>query len=236
MSRGITLIELLTAMALSGIVLVGLVSVFGAAVSQQLTDGQKREEFEASIGFEQRVRNLIAHAYLNGDQNDTNSYFHGRNVSGNSLTSNGSDEIVFTTVGTGIPANATNSSEADFDARNQQFGPIGGPTEVAISMTAVGSGGGDGGVFLREQKPSDSDPDQGGYESVIDGDIESVSFEFFDGTDWVGEWDTGAQRTLPTAVRVSYARVDDPENVRTFVVRIPNQAPVQPVQEGAGGA
>lgn len=233
MRRGITLIELLTAMALSGIVLVGLVSVFGAAVAQQLSDGQKREEFEASIGFEQRMRKLISHAYLSPVATDQNSFFIGRTVSGSSLGANASDEIVFTTVGTGIPGNATNTAETDFEARNQQLGPVGGTVEIAITLTPIGQGGEGEGVYIREQRPADSDPDQGGFESVLDAGVESISFEFFDGTDWIGDWDTTVTRGLPRAVRVTYTLVDD-ETQRMFVVRLANEAPVAPVQEEGG--
>jgi type II secretory pathway component PulJ len=229
------LIELLTAMALSGIVLVGLVSVFGAAVTQQLTDGQKREEFEASIGFEQRVRKLISHAYLSPVETDLNSFFIGRTVSGTSLGSNASDELVFTTVGLGIPGNATTSDEVDFDARNQTLGPVGGTVEVAITLTPIGQGGDGEGVYIREQRPADTDPDQGGFESVLDSGIESISFEFFDGTDWIGDWDTSVTRALPRAVRVSYTLVDESETVRMFVVRLANEAPAAPVEDGGEG-
>lgn len=237
MRRGITLIELLVAMGLSGVVVLGLVAAFGAAVNQQLTDGQKREEFEQSIGFEKRVRNLLSHAYLSGIPNDQNTYFLGRTMSGaSSLGSNASDEVVFTAIGNGLPAGALNSTEVDFDARNEQFGPVGGPLEVAITMTPVGQGGDSTGVYLREQKPADSDPDQGGFEQVIDDRIEAVSFEFHDGVDWIGEWDSALEGGLPRAVRVSYTITDDPETVRSFVVRLTNEAPpAQQEEEGGGG-
>jgi len=238
MRRGITLIELLTAMALSGIVIMGLVAAFGAAVSQQLTDGQKREEFELSIGFEERVRQLIAHAYLSPIAEDQNTFFIGRTVSGSSLGNNAADELIFTTIGTGIPGQALTSTETDFDARNQQFGPIGGTREIAITRSPIGQGGSGDGVYLREQQPSDSDPEQGGYEVVLDDGINDVSFEFWDGTDWIADWDTAVSRALPLAVRVSYTRSEDSSNVRVFVVRLQNELPAQPVEEegGNGGA
>lgn len=232
--RGITLIELLTAMALSGIVILGLVTVFGEAVQQQLTDGQRREEFEQSIGFEDRVRHLISHSYLSMVEGDQNTFFIGRTVSGSSIGNNAADELVFTTLGTGIPGQALTTTEVDFDARNEQFGPIGGPVEIAITKNPIGQGGDSTGVFLREQKPSDSDPEQGGFESVLDDGIESVSFEFFDGNDWVSEWDSLVTRALPLAVRVSYTRVEDTETVRVFVVRLQNEAPAQPQEEEGG--
>lgn len=236
--RGITLIELLTAMALSGIVLMGLVSTFAMAIQTQLADGQKREEFETNAAFEQRVRNLISHAYITTDAADLNTFFHGRTLNGaSSLGANASDELTFTTVGTGVAGSAINNAETDFDARNQAVGPVGGVKEVSISMTPVGQASAEG-VFLREQEPSDTDPDQGGEEQVMDSGIASVSFEFFDGTDWIGDWDTDTNRTLPLAVRVTYQRTDDEGTNRVFVVRLTNQVVNAAAQQGGanGGA
>jgi prepilin-type N-terminal cleavage/methylation domain-containing protein len=231
--RGITLIELMTAMVLSGIVLVSLVSVFATSVQQQLTDGQAREAYETEASFEERVRKYLSHAYLNPDPANQTTFFHGRVLNGASaLGSDAADELVFTTIGTGVTGAAANSTETDFAARNQQFGPVGGTNEVSISMTPVGQGGDNQGVFLREQNPSDTDSEQGGYESIMDPDIETVSFEFYDGTDWLGEWDSDSNRSLPRAVRINYTRSGDSDTVHTFVVRLVNEAPAVADQQG----
>ncbi len=234
--RGITLIELLTAMALSGIVLMGLVATFAAAVQQQITDGQRRELFEQNAAFERRVRQYISHAYMSEDAADQTTFFHGRTLNGaSSLGANAADELTFTTVGIGVPGNAINNEETEFEVRNQTLGPVGGAQEISISMTPIGQSSSEG-VFLREQSPSDTDPDQGGMESIIDQGITSVSFEFFDGTDWIGEWDSALNRSLPLAVRVTYERADEEGETHVFVVRLANQLVAAPQGEDDGGA
>ncbi|MEQ1823754.1 MAG: prepilin-type N-terminal cleavage/methylation domain-containing protein [Fimbriimonadaceae bacterium] len=223
MKRGFTLIELLTAMALSGIVLVGIVSAMGLAISTQRADGQKRADFETKLVFENRVRNLLTHAYVSSDTNDTKTYFIGRVLSGSSGigSSATADELVFTSVGLGVPSNVQSTTETDFEQRNATYGPVGGPTEIALSMEAVGDAGERTGVFLREQHPADADNELGGYESVLDDTISAVSFEFYDGTDWVGEWGQDGTRTLPLAVRVTYQRGEEDDATHVFVVRMP---------------
>lgn len=210
-------------MALSGIVLIGIVGAMSVAVSTQRNDGAKRTEFEGKLGFENRIRKLLTHAYVSPQEDSTTTYFIGRVLSGGSDlgTSASSDELVFTVVGLGVPANVQASTEVDFEQRNATFGPVGGPTEIGISMQAVGDAGDRTGVFVREQHPADADTDLGGYESVLDENISGVSFEFFDGTDWIGEWGQDGGRTLPLAVRVTYQRTDEEDATHIFVVRMP---------------
>ncbi|MEQ1935628.1 MAG: prepilin-type N-terminal cleavage/methylation domain-containing protein [Fimbriimonadaceae bacterium] len=223
-TRAFTLIELLTAMALSGIVLIGTVAAMGVAVRTQNADGARRAEFETKLGFENRIRKILGHAYVSSDPNNTNTYFIGRVLSGGSELgdSASSDELVFTAVGMGVPSNVQATTETDFEQRNATFGPVGGPTEIGISMQAVGDAGDRTGIFIREQHPADSDTELGGYESVLDDGISGVSFEFFDGTDWIGEWGNDGARTLPLAVRVTYQRTDEEDTTHVFVVRMPS--------------
>jgi hypothetical protein len=58
-------------------------------------------------------------------------------------------------------------------------------------------------------------------ELVLDPDINSISYEFYNGADWDTSWDTQAINPprLPAAVRITYRRVND-EVDRQFVVRL----------------
>jgi hypothetical protein len=78
---------------------------------------------------------------------------------------------------------------------------------------------------------------QGGMESVLDADIESINFEFWDGLQWITEWDTQASNTprLPAAVRITYQRQDD-ANDRFLVVRLKHSdiTPDNPLTQESG--
>jgi len=71
---------------------------------------------------------------------------------------------------------------------------------------------------------------------VLSPDVQSIGFEFYDGTQWVGSWDTTAagQRRLPAAIRVSYKLTADPNTTHVFVVRLPlsDVTPNNPVSNG----
>ena len=90
---------------------------------------------------------------------------------------------------------------------------------------------------MREQRPSDGDAYQGGYESVLDSRVASMSFEFWNGETWQGEWDTLTQgsRRLPAAIRVTYTFDGEESTPHSFVVRIPlsDVTPDNPL--GVGG-
>ncbi|HWD37547.1 MAG TPA: prepilin-type N-terminal cleavage/methylation domain-containing protein [Fimbriimonas sp.] len=132
--------------------------------------------------------------------------------------------MVFTA--TGLPlAPAYLASNDDFETQNQNFGPQGGPTEVEISQSPVGSSAtGKTGLFLRTQVPADNDPTQGGSEQLITPNLSQIGFEFFDGAQWAQSWDsrlqTPAPGRLPAAVRVTYRFTGDTYD-HVFVVRIP---------------
>jgi hypothetical protein len=121
-----------------------------------------------------------------------------------------------------VPAAALNSQD-DFETQQAARGPVGGLTEVSLGTTPIGNAGDKSGLFERIQRPSDSDPTQGGMESVLAPEITSIGFQFYDGTQFISAWDTTTgSRRLPSAVQVSYKLKGDDDNVvHTFVVAIP---------------
>jgi hypothetical protein len=84
-------------------------------------------------------------------------------------------------------------------------------------------------LFLREQRPADSDPTQGGEESLLNPDLRDIRFEFYDGSDWVDSWDSRNDQKgkLPSAVRVSYV-LNSESLQRTFIIRLPLSSSVPP--------
>lgn len=113
---------------------------------------------------------------------------------------------------------------SDLQTLNTSYGPQGGIDEIAISMTPVGNpGAAPGGLYIREQRPADADYTQGGYERVLNPDIHSIGFEFYDGTQYLGSWDSTAngQRHLPAAVRITYTLNAEPDIQHVFVVALP---------------
>jgi hypothetical protein len=113
------------------------------------------------------------------------------------------------------------NQDQTFEQLNMSFGPIVANSEVSFSMIPVGDAGPKNGLFLREQRPADGDPKQGGIESVMNPLVRDIRFEFFDGTNWQTAWDTtGTQKgSLPNAVRVTYL-LNGEKQPRSFLVQL----------------
>ena len=212
--------------------------VTGSNTARSLGNG--RDVIARQAQFEATLADLFRHAYLDTDaQNRYTFFMSGDAISGSAGASGGSADassLVFTVLGRRVPPTVLSSTE-DFDANNSKFGPVGGVTEVQLSTTPIGDGSnGRQGLFLREQTPSDGDPSQGGEESILSEDVETVSFEYFDGTTWQTTWDTSTMgtRRLPSAVRVTYRpRGEDTDRVLTFSVPSSDVTPDNPVAQEA---
>lgn len=239
--RGISLIELLTVLVIAALLATSLATSFSVAVRYQTQSQAPRDALLQQIAFEERLSGLLSRAYVDEDQASVNTYFVGReDGSGTSLGSAGtaSTELIFTSTGGSIPGKAVASTETDFDQRNEEVGPVGGIHEVRLGLSAIGEAGDRTGLFLREQTPSDEDIDQGGYESVLDDRVNALTFEFYDGSDWIAEWDTRiAERRIPAAVRITYTFEGDETN-HVLVVRLRNSnvTPNNPANATTGGA
>lgn len=236
--RGLTLIELMVSMAMSIMIIAGAVSAYTTAIAFDAQNTTLQQTTDARIQFEQRLASLLRGAYISPTANDTMTYFLG-SQSGNMANATSADTLFFTTLSGGIN-DATLRSDDDFETLNQNYGPQGGVEEVSLSMTPIGEAGQTKkGLFIREQRPADGDPTQGGSERVLDADITSIQFEFYNGADWDTAWSTSgvtAQSTtnmnidttgqdgrrIPSAVRVTYSLTGDAEGItHSFVVRLP---------------
>ncbi len=237
-SRGLTLLELLIAGVIVGFLTAALVRAYaaGATYPERLRQGR---DVELSAGsFDEKLSSLIRRATLSPDVNETASFFEGSagGASGGGTNVGNADTITFTAAGI-KPSAAVLTSQDDFETSNQTYGPQGGVQEISISTTPVGQGSASSGLFERKQIPADGDPTQGGNESVMNPNVTSISFEFWDGTQWLTAWDTATMATkrLPAAVRVTY-QIQNDDNPHILVVQLPmsDVTTDNPVTQAAG--
>jgi type II secretory pathway pseudopilin PulG len=214
--------ELLVVVGLMGLLTLAISSAFVAGLDLERLQAERRATQTQDFALEQRLTRLLRGIKLAEDETDLNTYFVGETLTGSGEL--GCDQITFTTTSPGVSLAAIASTD-DFETQHTQRGAIGGVAEVSLGLTPVGDGGSESGLFERLQRPSDGDYSQGGTETVLDPEIDQIGFQFWNGTEWITEWDTinGAERRLPQAIRVSYTRTNaNSENpVRSFVVPIP---------------
>ncbi len=238
--RGTTLIELLVVIAIVAILSVAISQAFVVGLNYETNAEAARERRLARDRVEEQLIDLFQHAYLSTNQADTTTYFIATD-SGNSTSSTGnSDTVTFTVQGERV-SSALMSSTDDFETLNDHVGPQGGIEEIGLSTTAVGDPGNQTGLFIRHQTPADGDPTQGGMERVLDPEISSISFAFWDGTTWQPLWTTqaGATKRLPAAVQITYTLNGEPaDQPHLIVVRIPlsDVTATNPADASATGA
>jgi len=242
--RGLTIIEVLVSIAVASILMTATIQAVSIGLGYDARFRSAGESDAAKKSFEDRVRGLISRSYLNPVATDDGSFFIASQgaLSGSESTDT-PDTLTFTVVGDNIPsalrttAEDSTASSDNFEQLNEQYGPQGGVSEICVSPVAIGSAPETTGTFLRRQTPADSDPSQGGRESLLSSNVTTLRFEFYDGTEWIGTWDTRLQATkrLPACVRVTY-RWDNEESDRIVVIPIPSSdvTPDNPLT--AGGA
>lgn len=215
--------------------MIGVSTAYGVGLDAQERLLRDRSSILKVRAFEDRLSDLIRHAHLTVDTAQTDSYFIGSVGNGTDAQSvqgsGNADTLTFTVSGMRIPG-STMDDQDDFETQNQDHGPQGGIGEIGISPTALGDSSGQSGLFYREQRPADGDPTQGGYESLMEPDVETIQFEFFDGLDWQTTWDTRTMTTarLPSAIRVTYHLTGESDD-RVLVVQVPasDVTPANPV-------
>ncbi|MBS1706512.1 MAG: prepilin-type N-terminal cleavage/methylation domain-containing protein [Armatimonadetes bacterium] len=223
--RGITLVEVLAAMALAGVIMAAVTTAFRVATDFSVRAPQARDEFLNQLEFERKVRDYLENAYVDNDAANESAFFVANSEGtegGLSLDSGtAATSITFTRIYSRPPGASLETDDSSFEERNTARGPVGGLVETQLSLTPVGDAGSLNGLFLREQRPSDNLETEGGTERLLDSRVSEIGFEFFDGENWIGQWDTitGARR-IPAAIRVSYRLTDDQQDVvHRFVVK-----------------
>jgi prepilin-type N-terminal cleavage/methylation domain-containing protein len=239
-NRGFTLIELMISLAIMIIIALGATATYEIAVGFQIRELPQRQVYQARERFENRIRALIRSAYLSPGGGAAPSYFMAGaggigGAAGMQAGSAPADVLTFTATAP-APLGAFLESQNDFETLNEQFGPQGGLAEVSISVTPVGEEAGSRtGPFLRTQRPADGDFTQGGFEELLDANVHALTFEFYDGTAWVPEWDTSTTPRLPAAVRITYTWQEE-DTPRVLIVRLPlsDVTPENPAGIGGG--
>jgi len=218
---GVTLLELMIVLIMTAILAGALAYAFGAEARLQELFEARQATTDRTDAMELEITRLLRGARLSTSTTDTTTYFQGVTDAG-ATTELGTNRITFTTTAPGVPLASIGSAD-DFATQQQNIGPVGGLAEVSLGTSPVGNAGDRTGLFERMQRPSDSDPTQGGIEWDIDPDIASIGFQFWDGEEWISSWDTTTgTRRLPAAVQVSYTLTNDPaKTVHVFTVTIP---------------
>ena len=250
---GMTLVELLIVLVITAILASAIGYAFTAELTTQRIEEARRAALSRSDTTEQEITRLLQGAKLtapaatpaaitsNGPtpgapdlsgpavSPEQTTYFIGsedRTLGGESGAGDlGCSRLTFTTTAPAVPPSVLDSTD-DFLTQQQSHGPVGGLTEVSLSTSPVGDAGGRTGLFERQQGPADADPTQGGFESVLDPQIDRIGFQFWDGQEWVSTWSPTDPPRLPAAVRVSFTLKAASVNgaaarVHIFVVPIP---------------
>ncbi len=223
--RGMSAVELLVAITIVVIATGAVARAFSAGLDYQSRSEKSRDRIDARVRFEDRITRLIGGATLQG----ANTYFISpistsdagvEQHIADSVLATGSASLMLTSLFDATPVHYLTSTDNDFEHLNQTFGPQVGPAEVAFSLIPVGDAGNKKGLFLREQRPCDSDPKQGGAESDLNPEVQDIRFEFYNGAEWQTSWDsTGNEKgKLPSGIRVTYILRGD-HQPNSFVVR-----------------
>ncbi|MGI4791547.1 MAG: prepilin-type N-terminal cleavage/methylation domain-containing protein [Janthinobacterium lividum] len=235
--RGVTLIELLIVLVITAILASAIGYAFTAELTMQRTEEKRRADLDKSDAMVHQITRLLQGAKLNvpvaaapaaglagagavpSAAASPVTYFDA--VMENGANDLGCDRLTFTTTAPALPMGAVYSTD-DFETQQGARGPVGGLSEVSLGVNPVGDANGRTGLFERIERPSDSDPTQGGFESVLDSQVERIGFQFWDGEEWVSDWITTNPPRLPQAVRVSYTLRGQPSNdVHIFDVPLP---------------
>ena|GEM_PF-990653 len=225
--RGVSLVEMLTAIVIATLVMTSLSRTVVAGINFQKNGETARIAEARRVAFEDHLKAIIEgavlytpdHFFISPIPNNVSAPV--TDTSGITLAE-GSDSLVLTSVPTTMPGAFLHSTDTVFEDLNQRFGPLAGPAEIGLSTTPVGEAGLAQGLFLRTQTPPDSDPTQGGTETLMMDRLQAIRFQFYDGTQWDDSWDTrnGNKGQLPMAVKVTYYLLNDPMT-HTILVRVP---------------
>lgn len=239
---GFTLIELLIVLAITALLASAIGSAFSAELTLQRIQEARRGELDRNDTTEREITRLLQGAKfvapptgpgaqppppapgtppdLSGPPVPPEQTTYFLAVTANGASDLGCNRLTWTTTAPAVPL-PTLGSPDDFETQQQSRGPVGGLAEVSLGTSPVGDAGGRTGLFERLQRPADADPTQGGFESLLDPQIARIGFQFWDGQQWVSDWQTSDPIRLPTAVRVRYVLRGRPGETREFVVAIP---------------
>jgi len=230
--RGLTLIEVLVVVAITGLLTIYAAQslIAGADYERRIREASSRQR--SDVELENDLRTFIESAFLSLENTQTTFFVGSEGLLNQDEGGSNANTLTFTRVGARLSSDALGYD--DFELANEEIGTVGGTEEVTISLSATGSASGKTGLFIRQQNPADGDPSQGGIERVLNANVTSISYEFWDGAAWQTVWDTRTQGTarLPAAVRITY-RLSNSETDRIVTLRLRNSDVTQdnPVEQ-----
>jgi prepilin-type N-terminal cleavage/methylation domain-containing protein len=230
--RGLTLIEVLVVVAITGLLTIYAAQslIAGADYERRIREASSRQR--SDVELENDLRTFIESAFLSLENTQTTFFVGSEGLLNQDEGGSNAETLTFTRVGARLSSDALDYD--DFELANEEIGTVGGTEEVTISLSATGSASGKTGLFIRQQNPADGDPSQGGIERVLNANVTSISYEFWDGAAWQTVWDTRTQGTarLPAAVRITY-RLSNSETDRIVTLRLRNSDVTQdnPVEQ-----
>lgn len=220
-SLGISLFELLVVIALTMVVAMASAAVLIPVLQAEGRFRERDREAMRINRFHNDLERWIRSAILPADGRQ--GWFRATSSDGNRI-----DTLSFTALTPPVDLSILiDDAEEEFETANQQYGVRGGISEVGISPVAVGAHATGEGLFLRLQTPPDDDPELGGQERLLFPEALSLRLEFFDGVEWLEEWDTDAMATpaLPRAVRLYWWLEDEDPDTHMLTVTLPNAQP-----------
>ena len=231
-TQGLTLIEVLVVVAITGLLTVYAAQalISGADYERRIREASSRQR--SDVELENDLRVFIESAFLSLENTQTTFFVGSEGLLNQGEGGSNADTLTFTRVGTRLSSDALDYD--DFELANEEIGTVGGTEEVTLSLSPTGSASGKTGLFVRQQNPADGDPSQGGTERVLNANVTSISYGFWDGATWQTVWDTRSQGTarLPAAVRITY-RLSNSETDRIVTLRLRNSDVTQdnPVEQ-----
>lgn len=221
-------------MGIGGIVVAASAVAFRAGVDNLYFSQRVLKAEQSKSDWTSGMRQALSCALVSPDANDTKSFFIA--TSDDASSDLGATRLTFSSGYSSIPGGALDSA-LTFDGVHDTYGPLGGLAEYSYGTVATGDAGAATGLFERVQRPVDADPLQGGFESLVSPDVSEVGFLFWDGAEWLSEWDTrSGSRRLPAAVKVQYRLTNEAtDQLHQFVVVIPTSdvTTSNPVTQGA---
>jgi len=221
-------------MGIGGIVVAASAVAFRAGVDHLSFSQRILQTEQSRADWTSGMRQQIACSFISADPNDSKTFFIA--TSDDASSDLGATRLTFTSAYPSIPGGALDNA-LTFDDVHETYGPLGGLAELSYSTVAIGDAGTSTGLFERIQRPVDADPLQGGLESLVSADVSEIGFQFWDGVEWLTEWDTrSGTRRLPAAVRVQYRLTSETsDQLHSFVIVVPTSDVTanNPVTQGA---
>jgi len=205
--RGFTLIELVTAMMVSVLLIGTAFSTFWTATHAWEKAKRRTEMFRLLQGAAELITRQLRAMQP--------PFFEENSVC--FAVDDGDEEGDYDSIAFLSNANPRVPSDLDLsDLCEVEFYIDTGEREVAEDETVIAGTPGEGGLWMRIDPTPDDDPLGGGYLVQIGGQIVSFDLRFFDGTEWLDEWYYDTEAPVAVEFTLTVADSDGLENPMTL--------------------